>query len=107
MQLVLGFATPVLQECWQVVCIAPHEEDYYHEKCIQKFMRAMPGKNYDPSRRSGLPCPRGVGKGTQYPVKCPCKVCTNGQVIAITKLTQHVVFAGAADQYRFRQQSCS
>lgn len=38
----------LLQDCWQVVCVASHPEDYYHERCIQKFMRAMPGKNYDP-----------------------------------------------------------
>lgn len=38
----------VVQECWSVVCIAPHDTDVYHERCIQKFMRGMSGKNYDP-----------------------------------------------------------
>lgn len=33
------------QDCWQVVCVAAHPEDYYHERCIHKFMRAMPGKS--------------------------------------------------------------
>lgn len=27
-----------LQDCWNVICIGPHDEDFYHEKCIQKFM---------------------------------------------------------------------
>lgn len=37
-----------VQECWSVVCIGPHDTDISHERCIQKFMRGMPGKNYDP-----------------------------------------------------------
>ncbi|WIA18007.1 hypothetical protein OEZ85_009494 [Tetradesmus obliquus] len=42
-------------------CHAPKESDLYHDKCLKSYLRGMPGKNYDPSRKSGFPCPRGYG----------------------------------------------
>jgi hypothetical protein len=51
-------------DCWSVVCIGPHDEDIYHERCIQKFMRGMPGKNYDPRVAivcSKQTCAQGIG----------------------------------------------